>query len=86
MLANLPKRLRPLMSELIYKYQPDLQDVLDSAEKVFLTDSDRLSLRDAAADELLESGTGFLKDEPTPKGLLLEEIIDWLGPEYPHQK
>jgi hypothetical protein len=43
-----------------------------------LSDSERLALQQAVADELLATGLGD-DDEPNERGLSLESLIDFLG-------
>ncbi len=59
--------------------RPDLLSMLEGIGKgARLPDGDREILREVVAAELVESELGP-NDEPTPRGLMLEDVIDWLG-------
>jgi hypothetical protein len=81
MTSTIPKHLVDILRDLAAAHHPELLSALtnpESTEHPPLAREQRLSLREAAADELCR--TGFRPDyEPNQRGLLLEELIDWLG-------
>lgn len=70
--------MRDLLSEVIWKRCPAMGGVLGSLQEVQLTEYQRDELRQAVADEFVETGLRA-DDEPNERGLLLEELIDRLG-------
>lgn len=67
-----------LMRTILSRRRPELLALLEALSSRSLTDEDREVLRAVIADELVEYGLDS-KDEPTPHGLFLEDLIDWLG-------
>lgn len=67
-----------LMRTILSRRRPDLLALLEDLSSGSLTDEDREVLRGVIADELVEYGLDST-DEPTPHGLVLEDLIDWLG-------
>ncbi len=67
-----------LLRKILFQRFPSLLPVLASLEQVPLTFEQREDMREAIADELVETGLGE-DDEPNEKGLLLENLIDHLG-------
>lgn len=78
-----PNRIANLLREVITKYRPDLIGVFYSPQTGDLTAQQRMDLREAVGNELCETGLRE-NDEPNERGLLLEELIDWLGKELLH--
>lgn len=74
----LPAKLSALLSEVVLKRNPEMIAIIASLQNVGLTDDQREDLRQALADELLETGLRE-NDEPNERGLLLEQLIDKLG-------
>ncbi len=67
-----------LLQNVLERHGPDLIPLIDILGAYPLTMDDREVLRGAVADELISNGLDS-KDEPTPFGLQLEELIDALG-------
>ena len=78
MALPLPHKLSALLSEVIWKRDPNLIGPVSSLQDVQLTHDQREELRQAVTDELIETGLRD-DDEPNERGLLLEELIDRLG-------
>lgn len=66
--------LRELLTEVINKRCPHLIGLLTHPQDAQLTDSERDVLREAVADEFVETGLRE-DDEPNKRGLLLEDLI-----------
>lgn len=77
----LNNKLSPQEKEILYKiiiiHKPHLLPLLDLPSNVLLTAEQREELREAVAEELLLCELDE-NDQPTPRGLLLEELIDRL--------
>lgn len=75
-------RLRPLerqlLSDVVSKWRPELLPLLDVIGHVKLTLEQQEELRQVVAMELVDTGLSQ-DDEPNPRGLLLENLIDRLG-------
>jgi hypothetical protein len=78
MALALPAKLSALLSEVVWKRNPEMIGIVASFQNVGLTDNQREDLRQALTDELMETGLRE-DDEPNERGLLLEELIDKLG-------
>jgi hypothetical protein len=78
MLRSLPGHLSDLIREIITKYHPEMYAMLDSTKEESFSAEQAGSLQESAGSEFCKSG---LKegDEPNDRGLLLEELIDWLA-------
>lgn len=68
---------KKLLNKIIKKHQPHLLPLLNLPNNRLLSSEERENLREAIADELVESGLDK-NDEPTQQGLVLEELIDRL--------
>jgi hypothetical protein len=71
-------QLHELLVELVGKHRPELLPLVKLIGLKPLSMEQREDLRSVVATELTESGLD-INDEPTKRGLLLEELIDWLG-------
>jgi hypothetical protein len=67
-----------VLRRVVEKRNPALLIRLDSLPERPLADDERETLRDLVSDEFTQLGLRD-DDEPTPYGLFLESIIDWLG-------
>lgn len=63
-----------LLAEVIGKRNPRLTRLVDDVNDIELTDSQRDELREAVADEFIETGLEE-NDEPNKRGFLLEDLI-----------
>ena len=69
---------RTFIEDIVQKRRPELLPVVHVLGVRQLTSEERDSLREVVGTELVE--TGFdMRDKPTARGLLLEDLIDWLG-------
>lgn len=71
---KLSTKMIGLLSEVIRKRCPHLIGLLDSPQCIEITDSQRDELQEAVADDFLETGLRD-DDEPTARGLLLEDLV-----------
>jgi hypothetical protein len=71
-------KVHDLLRQVVERRHADLLELVDVLDTRPLTDDEREELRGVIADELVEDELDA-QDEPTPRGLLLEEVIDWLG-------
>ena len=78
MALALPAKLSALLSEVVWKRNPDMIGIVASFQNVGLTETQREELRQTLTDELIDTGLRE-NDEPNERGLLLEELIDKLG-------
>lgn len=76
MSLRLPPALAGLLREVIATRRPDLIQLVDAS--IVLSDEDRAALREALADELMESGLRE-DSEPNTRGHQIEDLIDKLG-------
>ncbi len=67
-----------LLFEVVGKHRPDLLPRLASIPELSLSIEEREQLRNAIADELLDSGLDE-SHEHNARGRLLEDLIDWVG-------
>ncbi|OEU66101.1 MAG: hypothetical protein BA867_08755 [Desulfobacterales bacterium S5133MH16] len=67
-----------LLRKILFQRYPSLLPVLASLGQVPLNFEQREDMREAIANELVETGLDE-DDEPNEKGLLLENLIDHLG-------
>ena len=67
-----------LLRDIIRKREPAMTPLLTSLRETPLTRYQQEELRGLVADELAETGL-YADDEPTPRGLKLEHLIDVLG-------
>lgn len=67
-----------LLRKVLWKHRANLMVLVDALGSIPLSNEQREELREAIADELLETGLDK-NDEPNEKGLLLEKLIDRLG-------
>lgn len=67
-----------LLKEVVSKHNPSLLPMINSIGQVPLSFEQRESIREAIADEFIETGVGE-NDEPNDRGLSLESLIDRLG-------
>lgn len=72
------KRSIRLIRGIVAERRPDLVKLVDALPVDGLSDDLREVLRGIIADELVDKGLSE-DDEPTPYGLVLEDLIDWLG-------
>jgi hypothetical protein len=75
-----PEPLASLLREVTMKHHPDMVSWLDALAPVTPTDQQLQELRQSVGSELCETGLTD-DDEPNQRGLLLEELVDWLGTE-----
>ncbi len=73
-----PQRLVTILDEIINRYHPDFGARLASGEKQSVTSAEIIELQQSAGDEFIKTGLRF-DDEPNERGLLIEDLIDWLG-------
>ena len=66
-----------LLREVITRWRPDLLYLLNRLGNSLLTIEQREEIREAIADELIASGLDE-NNEPTQRGIMLEELIDRL--------
>jgi hypothetical protein len=78
MVNRLPNHLSDLLKEVAREYHPEIAHLVESGQLADLTVAERFELREAVGRVLCETGFGA-DDEPNARGLLLEELIDWLG-------
>jgi hypothetical protein len=64
--------------EIVARRRPELVWLADQLGTYSLTSDEREDLRGVIAEELLEVGLDE-QDQPTPKGLALERLIDLIG-------
>lgn len=69
---------KDLLREVLWKHRPNLMILVDDLGNIPLFNAQREELREALADELVETGLDK-NDEPNERGLLLEKLIDRLG-------
>lgn len=67
-----------LILSILVRRRPELIPLLEVLTRRDLSMEEREALRDVIVDELVELGLDE-DDEPTRYGLVLEELIDWLG-------
>lgn len=67
-----------LLERIVSARRPELLLLVHVLKTAGLTQEQRESLRGVIADELSEAGLGD-NDEPNSYGLVLEDLIDWLG-------
>lgn len=79
MVARLDAQELELLREVVTRRRPEVLPLVDAlAAGKPLAKMEREKLRQAVAGELCGSGLDA-NDEPTPRGLLLEHLIDRLG-------
>ena len=71
---QLSQELEKLLAQVISKRNPDLIRLLENVNDLELDDLQRDELREAVADEFIETGLEE-NDEPNKRGLLLEDLI-----------
>lgn len=71
-------REKDVLLEALSKHRPILLTLINHIGIIPLSSEQRENIREALADELVETGLDE-NDEPNSKGLLLEHIIDRLG-------
>lgn len=75
---QIPEKLLRLLSEIVNKYHPEWAGCIVPPGFVDLDKSQAYELRLSTTSEFC--ATGLSADEqPNSRGLLLEELIDWLG-------
>ena len=71
---RLTEEQQRLLTEVVGKRNRRLIGVVEDVNDIELTDSQRDELREAVADEFIETGLEE-NDEPNARGLLLEDLI-----------
>ena len=71
---RLSQEQEKLLAEVVSKRNPQLTSLVEDVNEIELTDSQRDELREAVADEFIETGLEE-NDEPNKRGLLLEDLI-----------
>ena len=71
---RLSQEQEKLLAEVVSKRNPQLTSLVEEVNDIELTDSQRDELREAVADEFIETGLEE-NDEPNKRGLLLEDLI-----------
>ncbi len=74
----LSSEMTALLRRTIERHEPQLLPLVDAMGDSPLNETDREALRGAVLSELLVEGLDS-SDEPTPYGLVLEQLIDALG-------
>ena len=69
---------RDLLRRILARRDPDALMAFGDVDRGFMSEADREFLREIVTAELAERGFQP-DDEPTPYGLALEDLIDWLG-------
>ena len=77
-MRHLPRRLVPILHEVVLKYHPEGLSMLKVDGSPTLDLERCHQLRQSCTDELCATGLTY-DDEPNERGYLLEELIDWLG-------
>ena len=77
--SRLPDELRALLTNIVLKHRPGIADRLsDVAVKEVLKSGERGDLGDILTAEFAATGVGD-DGEPNRRGLMIEELIDWVG-------
>lgn len=71
---RLTEEMEKLLAEVIRKRNPQLISLVEDVNDIELTDLQRDELREAVADEFVQTGLEE-NDEPNKRGLLLEDLI-----------
>lgn len=79
--GKVPLHLRVLLREVCAKNGRDLSFEMMEGGKCFFDDNEREWLVDALVQELSDTGLR-LDDEPNERGLEIEALIDFLGPDF----
>ncbi len=69
---------RDLLRRILARRDREALKAFGDLDRGFMSEADKEFVREIVADELVEHGLQP-DDEPTPYGLALEELIDWLG-------
>lgn len=78
MLNKLDSQAISLLQDVLRKHQPALLPLVSRIEISGLNDEDRQAMMDAISNEFLETGLED-DDEPNPRGLALESLLDDLN-------
>jgi hypothetical protein len=80
---RLPRHLLNLLKEILHRRCPDLIDAVDSMGLKSLPRKEWERIRNEVEEEM--SATGIEKGEVTPRGLLLEKLIDYVVENEPNE-